>query len=739
MTLDEINKFIEELVKNEDFKELLNPNNNGEIKFALDITNKLLDGYSQIKVIENDFYNIDNFSIDCGKSDMIKEIIAKDFYSKLGISPEIIDEALNNTKVEQGLKRAVTRVEKNGEVEIHIGEFNGELGLLRSYIHEISHFIRKKAMVNGFEFGEIVEIASTFIDRIFYQYLVDNKMKLIDTKGNVRTLTHDDINMQRIIGMRDEKRHLHRVKNEFEVIKILKNNMLINGNYFFTKTQYENISNDEKKFFEPIVKELKKHYIDGEKEYNKSGNYVLKNGEHITNEFRFVIARLFTEYFEKDVSIQKNFGSYLMDGNIKSIDDVMKKYNVHSIDELINNQLDNYTKLAQNKLLQCISNNQDYNFNYRNYDISVVSAKVGDNFNIPYILAVPSNIRNLINENGEQTYEPTIVMESNNRETSVIHELLNNGLFTLEHLATTVQSDSSPLLVPILPSLGVNSPYFQQLSKECFEIDAKNQFYRIDEQVKNIINKVKIDIKNNYGVDISDKIFLNGYSSSGVFAERFSLLQPEIIDTVCIGGASGSIPIPTTVLNYPLGIGDYKSLCGKDFDMESYSKIKFNYYVGEYEMARLADNRYDELGSKAPMHDMSYFARSVPYDVGKTQRDLFGRNLLERSNKQIGILQSIGLDVDNQVIINGRGHSNYNDIKGVAEIGDLYVKKCYEDMLDKNKTKMVTKQQDNQKRLVYKNPNLNQNRNGFVDVLVLSLVTGFVSGFIFALTILLIK
>ena len=39
VTLDELNKFIKELVRNGDFKELLNPNNNGEIKFALDINN----------------------------------------------------------------------------------------------------------------------------------------------------------------------------------------------------------------------------------------------------------------------------------------------------------------------------------------------------------------------------------------------------------------------------------------------------------------------------------------------------------------------------------------------------------------------------------------------------------------------------------------------------------------------------------------------------------------------------
>ena len=55
-----------------------------------------------------------------------------------------------------------------------------------------------------------------------------------------------------------------------------------------------------------------------------------------------------------------------------------------------------------------------------------------------------------------------------------------------------------------------------------------------------------------YGTKVNDKIFLNGYSSSGYFAQRFSLIHPELIDTACIGGSSGSIPIPNTDLDdYP--------------------------------------------------------------------------------------------------------------------------------------------------------------------------------------------
>ena len=59
-------------------------------------------------------------------------------------------------------------------------------------------------------------------------------------------------------------------------------------------------------------------------------------------------------------------------------------------------------------------------------------------------------------------------------------------------------------------------------------------------------------IKQLSGKKVSDKIFLNGYSASGVFAQRFALIYPEVIDNCLVGGAAGTIPIPSDDLEYPL-------------------------------------------------------------------------------------------------------------------------------------------------------------------------------------------
>ena len=210
-----------------------------------------------------------------------------------------------------------------------------------------------------------------------------------------------------------------------------------------------------------------------------------------------------------------------------------------------------------------------------------------------------------------------------------------------------------------------NGIYFQQLSKECFELPDTDIYYRIDEQVIRIINEAKTILEGKFGIKSSDKIFLNGYSSSAVFAQRFSLIHPEIIETACIGGAIGSIPVPSRSIGYPIGIEDFEKLFGKKFNMDAYSKIKFRYYVGELETAMKADNRVDDDGMPAPMHDMSYFDKSVPTEIGRRQREVLGKDIFARANKTIEILKKQGIDMD-LTIIPGRSHNDKSGI-GVNE------------------------------------------------------------------------
>lgn len=324
--------------------------------------------------------------------------------------------------------------------------------------------------------------------------------------------------------------------------------------------------------------------------------------------------------------------------------------------------------------MKFISNNQilktEFGFQFehslddKEYIVQIVYPKTTDNYNIPYIIVIPKQIKE----------DCMLAVEVNNFENEEENNLRNNALITARDLTVKLKDNDNPVLIPIIPSVNGGIPYYQQLSKECFDIFTDSPLYRIDLQVLNIIQDAKERISKY--ANISEKVFLNGYSSSGVFAQRFALLHPEIVDTLCVGGASGSIPIPTTELQYPLGIADYYDITGKPFDYETYSQIKFRYYVGSLEDTRKASNRYDENGNFAPMHDMSYFDRSVPPIIGAQQRKLFGTNIFERSIKQIQLMKTMGLDIE-QVIFENRTHNNSNGI-GVNELGDEFVNFTYQ-------------------------------------------------------------
>lgn len=79
------------------------------------------------------------------------------------------------------------------------------------------------------------------------------------------------------------------------------------------------------------------------------------------------------------------------------------------------------------------------------------------------------------------------------------------------------------VLMPIVPHDKSYSPYYQQLSRECFssELAGKREVDRIDLQYLDCIEDAKEKLRAITQKRVPDKVFLHGYSSSGVFAQRF--------------------------------------------------------------------------------------------------------------------------------------------------------------------------------------------------------------------------
>ena len=216
-----------------------------------------------------------------------------------------------------------------------------------------------------------------------------------------------------------------------------------------------------------------------------------------------------------------------------------------------------------------------------------------------------------------------------------------------------------PIVVPIVPCLK-DFPDFQQLCVESV------REYGIHEKVKACIDDAKIQIKRITGKDVQDKIFLSGYSASGLFAQRFAMIYPELINRALIGGAAGTIPIPTKKIKYPIGIQDYEELFGREFNKEAYKQIQFGYYVGEKETEE--PGSFDINGDKiisdkqiaAPMHDMSFRSVTTPKDVGIIQRQLLGKTLNERYKNSISANKRFGVDMEG-IVVSGATHRDIHN------------------------------------------------------------------------------
>lgn len=266
------------------------------------------------------------------------------------------------------------------------------------------------------------------------------------------------------------------------------------------------------------------------------------------------------------------------------------------------------------------------------------------NYGLYYLVALPEEVRD----------NATMLVESYNssgKPKDTYKENVKTALIEgteIDKLLIDVVINQ-PIVLPITPNINGCSDC-QQLSKESVEEE------KIHIRFLDCIKSAKADIEQLTGKKVNDKIFLNGYSASGVFAQRFAFIYPELVEKCLIGGAAGSIPIPSKDIGYPIGIKDYEELFGKEFDKTAFRNIQYGYYVAENEERENAewDINGDFIESKkqipAPMHDMSFRAVTTPKEVGKAQRERLGQTMNERYRHSIEYYKELDIDVSSIIL-----------------------------------------------------------------------------------------
>ncbi len=157
-----------------------------------------------------------------------------------------------------------------------------------------------------------------------------------------------------------------------------------------------------------------------------------------------------------------------------------------------------------------------------------------------------------------------------------------------------------PFLVPAFPRPASDSLLYTHALDRDIMLKKEASLKRLDLQLIKMIDDAKL-ILASLNIQVAPKIFMNGFSASGTFTNRFSMMHPGKIQALAIGGFNGELMLPQDKINgikinYPLGTNDFKKITGKKFDINSYRKLPQYIYMGKLDDndAVQFDDAYDE-------------------------------------------------------------------------------------------------------------------------------------------------
>ena len=225
-----------------------------------------------------------------------------------------------------------------------------------------------------------------------------------------------------------------------------------------------------------------------------------------------------------------------------------------------------------------------------------IDAAPAKGFHYPYILKMPTAARL-----DGTTY---LLVEPNN--TGRISDDLADHAEAAKKLANgaigsyVAKRLDVPLLVPVFPRPKTGwERYTHALDRDTMLIP-EGEMRRLDLQLLAMIDDARKQLRA-YGIETHKKILLTGFSASGTFSNRFTLLHPERVHAVATGGLNAMLIVPAATLDdvslpYPLGISDLREIAGASFNDARWRAVPQFIYMGAKDDndAVLFDDGYSE-------------------------------------------------------------------------------------------------------------------------------------------------
>lgn len=219
---------------------------------------------------------------------------------------------------------------------------------------------------------------------------------------------------------------------------------------------------------------------------------------------------------------------------------------------------------------------------FKKDSLLVIPKNTEKGFHNEYILFIPKGTP--INKKTFLLVEPNNTGKTS--DSIQLHKKYAIDLATVSSVGNNISTMlKTPLLVPVFPRPSSQPlTYTHALDKDVI-MENSPELKRLDLQLIEMIKDAKTLLKG-MNIEVDSKIFMNGFSASGTFTNRFSFIHPEMIKALAIGGFNGELMLPekkinNVKLNYPIGINDFTKIFDKKFDSNTFKSIPKFIYMGK--------------------------------------------------------------------------------------------------------------------------------------------------------------
>lgn len=219
----------------------------------------------------------------------------------------------------------------------------------------------------------------------------------------------------------------------------------------------------------------------------------------------------------------------------------------------------------------------------KNNETITIAAEPAKGFHWLYYLGIPSSASSMARDD-QNVY--LLVIPNNTgypSDDQSVHEEAARKI--VERRLGFARSLKVILLVPAFPRpLKYQEIYTHALDSGAITTDIP-ELKRLDLQLIYMIEdaRKKLLLRS---IKTEEKILMLGFSASGMFVNRFTILHPELIQAAAIGAPGGWPTVPIgefhgVDLKYPTGVSDLERLVHKEFDIEAFRSVPIYFYMGE--------------------------------------------------------------------------------------------------------------------------------------------------------------